>query len=69
MADEIKTTIKKFEKMLCEKHTGVEKHEHFENGLGADGEPEVTKLWLYYSNDKHIGTYNRKERVAFLIGE
>lgn len=62
-----KTTIKKFENTLFQKYGVTEKHEHFENGWGDDG-PMVTKLWLYYFNDKHVGTYNRKERVAFLIG-
>ena len=33
MADGIKTTIKKFEKMLYEKHGVTEKAEHFEGVL------------------------------------
>ena len=61
-------TIKKFEEMLYEKHGQLGKSEHFENGLGSDGNPEVTKLWLYYANDKHVGTYNRKSRVVNFIG-
>lgn len=64
MADEI--TIKKFEKMLYEKHGVTDKSEHFENSCGEYG-PEVIKLWLYHFKGKHVGTYNRKKRVAFLI--
>jgi hypothetical protein len=67
MADGIKTTIKKFENTLYTKHGVTDKSEHFENGWGDNG-PEVKKLWLYHFKGKHVGTYNRKERVAFLIG-
>jgi len=66
MANEIKTTIKKFEEMLYEKYGVTEKSEHFENSW-KDSRPTVVKLWLYYSDGKHVGTYNRKEKVAFLI--
>lgn len=67
MANEIKITIKKFEKKLFEKYGEIEKNEHFENSW-KDGGPTVIKLWLYYSNGKHVGTYSRKARVAFFIG-
>jgi hypothetical protein len=66
MAAGIKTTVKKFEQMLFEKHGVTEKSEHIENGWG-DGGPMITKLWLYHINGKHVGTYNRKARVANLI--
>jgi hypothetical protein len=62
----MKVTIKKFEQMLFEKHGQLEKADHFENNYSGD-EPTVVKLWLYYVNGKHVGTYNRKARVANFI--
>lgn len=71
MADQIKTTIKKFERTICTKHAPIrlEKREHFDNGLDKNGDPAVTKLWLYYANGKHVGTYNRSERYGVIIGD
>lgn len=65
---EIKTTIKKFEDMLYDKYGVTDKSEHIENSWGDSG-PIIIKLWLYHVNGKHVGTYNRKSRIAFFIGE
>lgn len=66
MVGEIKTSIKKFENMLYEKHGVTEKSPHYENTMGEYG-PEVIKLWLYYLDGKHVGTYNRGSKIAYLI--
>jgi len=65
---EIRTTIKKFEATLYEKYGVTDKSEHVENGWEDNG-PVIIKLWLYHVNGKHVGTYNRKSKIAFLIGE
>jgi hypothetical protein len=63
---QMKMTIKKFEQMLYDKHGKLGKADHSENGWGVGG-PMVTKLWLYYANGKHVGTYNRKSKIVNFI--
>ncbi len=56
-------TISGFEALLRKKFKSVKKCNHVERGYD---EPD-TKLFLYYSGAKHVGTFNRTKRVSFLL--
>lgn len=43
----------------------LSKRSTYENGVDKDGNDFVTKLWLYYKSDIHIGTWEKGECWVF----
>jgi hypothetical protein len=56
-------TIKAFENLLFDKCGQLGRASHTENGYD---EPDK-KLYLYYANGKHVGTFNRTDKKSFVF--
>ena len=45
--------------------TWLSKRSTYENGVDKNGNDTVTKLWLYYKSNIHIGTWEKGECWVF----